>query len=58
MTKAKGKAKRVFNNMTMKRPSSKNRQKKSKIKMFETRHQSNLKRLKVERGQQFERKCA
>ena len=55
MSKSKGRAKRIFNNMTQKRPSSKNRKRKAKIKQYETRHQSNLKAYKVarQRGKEY-----
>lgn len=49
MTSHKGKAKRIFNNATMKRPSSKSAKRKKVIKLYETRQQSNLKAHKVAR---------
>jgi hypothetical protein len=49
MTSHKGKAKRIFNNATMKRPSSKNAKRKKAIKLYETRQQSNFKSYKVAR---------
>ncbi len=49
MSKHTGKAKRIFNNMTTKRPTEKNKRKKAKIKLFNTRQQSKLKARKVDK---------
>ena len=49
MTKSKGKAKRIFNNMTMKRASEKNKRKKERIKLYNVREQSNIQVRKTAR---------
>jgi len=43
MSKHTGKAKRIFNNMTIKRPNEKTKRRKARIKAYNTRQQSNLK---------------
>jgi hypothetical protein len=54
MSKHRGKAKRIFNNMTIKRPNEKTKRRKARIKAYNTRQQSNLKAYRVNRQRQKE----
>jgi len=54
MSNKKGRAKRIYDNSLMKRPSDKNRKHKSSIKLVIQRNKTKLLRREIERQQQKE----